>query len=294
MKALIPEVKFSKSNRDQLEFEIFTLQSLFSRQDLLNISLEEPHRVDFYHILFITSGEGIHHIDFQPFTFREGSILFISKGQVQAFEVTPDINGFLILFTEDFLQKYLIHSDLLSFHRLYNYYLHSPIIQPEESDIINFRNIFGEIEQEYYAVDDFARGEILRHLLNVILLKAERIKRTLNPRERNSEWFKTFIFFKNNLVRNYTETRNAEDYAGQLNISYKHLNTITKSIVGCTAKKIIDNFVVMEVKRYMAVSNISIKELTYAMGFDEPTNLVKFFKRHTSQTPSQFKKYLTC
>ena len=85
-----------------------------------------PHRIEFYQIMFITKGLGKHYIDFRPYKYKAGSILFISKGQVHTFEVSSDIDGFLILFTDAFLSKNLIHSDMLSYYRLYNYHLHSP------------------------------------------------------------------------------------------------------------------------------------------------------------------------
>jgi len=286
----IPKISFLKTNKAEIEFEIFTLNSLFSRQDELNLSLEKPHRVDFYHILFIKKGAGIHYIDFQPYNFNEGSILFISRGQVHAYEVRPDRDGFLILFTEAFLSKNLIHSDILSFYRLYNYYLHLPIIQPEELGENNFNNIIHQIYEEYNFSDDFAKEDILRLLLKLLLLKAERIKHTLIPQGKNSEWFIKFGVFRNQLEKHFIETRNAKEYAKMLNISYKHLNEICKSITGTTAKECIDNFIILEIKRHLAMSDISAKELTYELGFDEPTNLAKFFKKHTLQTPSQFKQ----
>jgi hypothetical protein len=141
----IPRISFLKTDKAKIEFEIFTLNSLFSRQGKLNLSLEKPHRVDFYLILAITEGTGTHIIDFSPYRYREGSILFISKGQVHAFEVRPDRDGFLILFTEAFLSKNLIHSDILSFYRLYNYHLHSPVMQPEEFGKYQIFPIFPEI-----------------------------------------------------------------------------------------------------------------------------------------------------
>jgi len=289
----IPRISFLKTDKAKIEFEIFTLNSLFSRQGKLNLSLEKPHRVDFYLILAITEGTGTHIIDFSPYRYREGSILFISKGQVHAFEVRPDRDGFLILFTEAFLSKNLIHSDILSFYRLYNYHLHSPVMQPEEFGKYQIVPIIHEIYDEYNVSNDFAKEEILRLLLKLLLLKAERVKQTLIPQEKNSEWFTRFGIFRNKLEKHFTETRNAHVYAKMMNISYKHLNEICKSLTGITAKAFIDQFVILEMKRRLAMSDLSIKELTYELGFDEPTNLVKFFKKHTHQPPSQFKLTLT-
>lgn len=121
----IPTIAFFKKSKVKIEFDIFTIKNLFFRQDQLDHPLDKPQRVDFYHILYITKGEGIHHIDFHPYHYITGSIVFISKGQVHAFEVQSDIEGFLILFTDDFLSKDLIHSDILYFHSLYNYHQHN-------------------------------------------------------------------------------------------------------------------------------------------------------------------------
>ena len=289
----IPNITFSKKSRTEIEFEIFTVSGLFSRLDKIDLALDTSHRVDFYHIIYITRGSGRHFIDFNAYRYSDGSIIFISKGQVHAFDLLADVDGFVILFTEDFLSKNLIHSDIFSFYRLYNYHLHDPIIQPEETIGDGFKIIVDEMYSEYLLSNNFAKEEILRLLLKLLLLRAERIKRTLIPKEKNAEWFTTFNVFKNHLEKQFAQTRNASDYAEMMNISYKHLNEVCKSITGNTVKAFIDQFIILESKRRLAVSDIAVKELTYNLGFDEPTNFVKFFKKHTHQSPSQFKKKLT-
>ncbi|AYZ12784.1 AraC family transcriptional regulator [Chryseobacterium arthrosphaerae] len=34
---------------------------------------------------------------------------------------------------------------------------------------------------------------------------------------------------------------------------------------------------------------MSIKQIAYELNFIEPSNLIKYFKKHTGQTPSSFK-----
>ena len=194
----IPNISFSKAEKTDIEFEIVSLSKLFSRQDMLEPPLNNPHRPGFYLIIYITQGSGIHRIDFRPYTFSEKSILFISKGQVHAFEVAPDRDGFLILFTEDFLTKNLTHSDILSLSRLYNYHLYSPIIEPDKATEQSFTNIIHEMYKEYNASDNFANEEILRLLLKLFLLKAERKRHSLNPQKMNSEGVIKFGLFSLN------------------------------------------------------------------------------------------------
>ncbi len=293
MKENIPKVTFSKKNKAEIEFEIFILSSLFARQAKIDLQLNKPHSVGFYHIIYISRGEGVHFIDFKPYKYTAGSIIFVSKGQVHAFDVRPDVEGIAIIFTDEFLSKNMIHSDILSMYRLYNYHLHEPVIQPEDIGGDLFRNTINEMHHEYLLANNFAKEEILRLLLKLLLLRAERIRQTLMPKEKNAEWFKSFSVFKNHLEKRFAETRNAKDYADMLNISYKHLNEVCRSVTGNTAKVFIDQFIILEAKRLLAVSDNSAKELTYTLGFDEPTNFLKYFKKHTGQSPVQFRKIMT-
>jgi len=150
-----------------------------------------------------------------------------------------------------------------------------------------------DMYEEYHSPESFAKEEILRSYLKLLLLKAERIKGTLiTKKEKNTAWIDVFTRFKTLIEDHHTETRNAGDYAEKLNLSYKHLNEICKNVTGHTAKGFIDTYLILEIKRQLSISDLSIKELTYQLGFDEPTNFLKFFKKHTSQTPTQFRQNL--
>lgn len=287
----IPQVLFEKQHADGLEFEILPLQELYQRdENLLGHSMAHAHRVNFSLIIFIAKGKGNHFIDFKKYPFQKGSIIFIAKEQVQSFEIKSNIEGFIILFTENFIWNTVDYSKSLNYSMLYNYHSNSPILNPKDMSDEGFFTTFEEINREYYFPDSFAKEEIISSLMNFLFLKAERIfQKNLNSK-REKKLAKPFNTFRNLLIKNYQNTRNASDYAQMMNISYKHLNDICKAVLGQTAKEFIDKYLILETKRHLASSNISIKELTFQMGFDEPTNFIKFFKKHTHQTPSQFKK----
>lgn len=77
MKEEIPKISFLKKSNAQLEFEIFTISSPFSRKDKLDHPLDMPHRVESFNILFIAKGAGRHYVDFRPYNYKAGSLLFI-------------------------------------------------------------------------------------------------------------------------------------------------------------------------------------------------------------------------
>ena len=175
-------------------------------------------------------------------------------------------------------------------YKLYNYYLYEPLLQLEEE--MQIANVFDEIYLEFNSAAAFARDEILQVLLKLLLLRIERIRCTMMPPAKNSEWVRVYIDFKHLLGQKYHQSRNAVDYANKIGISYKHLNEICKALSGKTAKVVIDEFIILEIKRLLVISDASIKQLAYQTGFDEPTNFVKFFKKHTGQSPALFRKAL--
>lgn len=197
----IPHVEFLKNKKLAIEFEIISLEDLFSRAGKIVPPLKTPHRLRFHNILYITAGGGTHKIDFEPYPFNEGSLIFVSRGQVQAFDVRPGIKGYLLLFTTDFLEKNLIHSDVVSLYRFYNYHLHAPIIHAQKTREEGIHDLVKEIKREYCNPNHFLKEEILRHFLKVLMLKVERNKRTLTSDQKKAEWLVRFGIFNEHLEK---------------------------------------------------------------------------------------------
>lgn len=108
----LPQISFSKEKqkRHLPGLDIITLEDLFSRHGDF---ASKPHRVNFYHILYISQGSGNHYVDFRPFPLAAGDLLFISPGQVYAFAMDQqNTRGFLILFTEEFFTDNLAKSTI--------------------------------------------------------------------------------------------------------------------------------------------------------------------------------------
>ncbi len=86
------------------------------------------------------------------------------------------------------------------------------------------------------------------------------------------------------------ESRQVKFYADALQISTKKLNRITYEIMQQPAKSYIDQYLILEIKRFLMNTALSIKEISYRVGFEAPTNFVKFFKKFEKMTPAAFRK----
>lgn len=146
------------------------------------------------------------------------------------------------------------------------------------------------LNQEYFLSKKFAKSEILASLLRVLLLKAERAKELHTIPNVNTQWLEVFSEFRIMLENEYINTRNSSIYASKLFVSYKFLNDVVKKLTGKTVKAFIDDFVIIEIKRYLISTSLSVNEISFKTGFEEPANMVKFFKKNTNTTPLKFRQ----
>ena len=286
----IPELNYF--NRDDKSFEF----NIISNHDILTADLQpddypfRPHRIHFYAILFILNGEGKHFIDFKSYDYRKGSIIFISKEQVQAFEQNKNRDAYFLIFTENFLERASIGSNLMQHLSLYNYHLYPPVINLKDEEMDAFSDLVLRIKKEYHAPDDQLTEEIIHSSLKIFLCMAERIRKKNRADETVSKYQEEFIVFQKLLSKNMLQNRRVEFYASEMNISSKKLNRITKELMNQSAKTYINQILIIEIKRLLMNTSYNIKEISYQTGFEDPTNFVKFFKKQSGMTPIEFRR----
>ena len=69
----------------------------------------------------------------------------------------------------------------------------------------------------------------------------------------------------------------------------KQLASAVRQAVGMTPKAYLDQRRLLEAKRLLSFSELSIKEVAFKLGFDEPTNFNKFFRKHADLSPGDFR-----
>lgn len=285
MKSEIKKYKFKHGL--PIEFEIIKISDLYNQHRSI---LTVPHRAEFYHIIWIQKGSARHFVDFKPIETPENSILFVPKDCVNLFDTSGDYDGKIILFTDSFFGSELRNVQFLQSTILYNdFHEISKIIIGE--DCSEFYSLIKAMEAELLVPNDKAQPVILRNLLHNFLLISERVKREQGYQEvKQSADHDYFILFKDLLERNYKTIKSVSKYASDLSISEKRLNKATSQVLDKTPKQLIDERVLLEAKRLLAHSNATVKEIAFDLGFEEPTNFIKYFRKHTEQTPSEFRE----
>ncbi len=287
----IPHLYCVSNKFDEYQFYIGSLKSIYDSDETTN-SIYDIHRFEYYTMMLITEGEGWHYIDYENYFLKKGSLVLISKNQVQKYRRNSKMKGIVILFTDNFLQKNLNHLHLKNHINIFNYHLYNPLLDLEEKNYKDLLKLIERIYFEYEIDHDEMKGKILGTFLNALLLKTERIASHKRISLKQYKYYDKFKEFGNLLEKDLVNNKDAKFYAKAMNISYKHLNEISKTICSKTAKEFISDFLVLEIKRYLSGTNLSVKEISYKLGYDEPTNLQKIFKRETGKTALEFRQMI--
>jgi len=287
----IPNLFCVSNEFDEFQFYIGSLKSMHDSDNTTN-SIYNIHRFEYYTIMLITEGEGWHYIDYEKYFLKKGSLILISKNQIQKYEENSSLEGIVVLFTDNFLQKNLNHTHLKTHINIFNYHLYTPMIELKESGYKDFFELIERINFEYELDFDEIKGKILGTFLNALLFKTERIFRHKHTNLEGHKHYNEFKRFSDLLEKMLIERKDAKFYADTMNISYKHLNEVCKTISSKTVKEFITDSLILEIKRYLNGTNMSVKEIAYMFGFDEATNLHKIFKRETGMTTLEFRQVI--
>ena len=285
----IPEINFKNRKRKDYEFEIISNRVFFKNVKDNEVPFR-PHRISYYGILFTMEGEGFHFIDFKKYPYKKGTVIFLSKEQVHAFERNEKREAYMMTFTEKFLEKSSLGSNLMPSLGLFNYHLYSPFLQSDERQFETLKDIVLRIKREFDSPDDDFTEELIQSALKIFLFLSERISRENREGQPRHFYHDEFVQFQHLIDKNILRSNQVKYYADLMGISTKKLNRITHTIMDQPAKNYINEMLVLEIKRLLVNTTLSVKEISYQTGFDVPTNFVKFFKKYTGLTPVTFRK----
>ncbi|MBT8343180.1 MAG: helix-turn-helix transcriptional regulator [Sulfurovum sp.] len=282
----IADAAFDKEGEEPIEFYLTNLQHLYKRE--LDHSIEKPHRLEFNAIFIVTKGKGVHTVDFTPYSYVKGTVFFIAKDQVHNFTINPDSDGYILAFTDSFLSRLVVNEDLNIIYEIFDYIYYAAKIQLDDTIYGEVLKLIQVLEKEYsIKIDDF-KELILRPLLQAIILKLSRQRVTQRlPLEHKDK--SLYLQFKK-LALNHNYTVHVNDYAKLLDVSSKTLTNMLNKYLGKSTKKYLDEHLILQIKRLLLNDNLNIENIADKLYFDEPTNMVKFFKRYEGVTPSQFAK----
>jgi len=252
---------------------------------------DNPHRHNYYTIIWSSTATGKHIIDFKEYPILPQHIFFVSPEQVHQVITDPGPTGYVILFTPEFLQKNSIREDFIANLKLFQKSDETPPLPLTDKMMISLKLFTGQMQSAFNSYDDM-RFEAIGAYLKLFLIECNgHCSLFPDSNTQNIEVGKTLVRnFKAIVENNFTKWHQVKDYADALNVTPNYLNEVIKSTIHVSAKDFIQSRVVLEAKRMAIFTGKSSKEIGYDLGFEDPSHFSKFFKINLGYSIQEFKK----
>lgn len=263
-------------------FSIRDIATMLDGKDMV----QELHRHDFYYVLALEKGSGFHAIDFTDYDVCNHSVFFMRPGHVHSITLNAGSSGFLMQFKKGFYDSGDMHCEQL-LRRAGN----KNLCQLNAEKFKRLNNILGELHREYNEQQEHYQQVVKAHLTLFFteLIRFRQGRQTVQP-------VKPFVqeqldIFMTLLETHFSEHKQVSDYAGMMNLSVYQLNAVTKAAMGKTSSEMINDYLILEARRYLLATSAQITRIAYHLGYDDVSYFIRFFKKHTGYSPEAFRKH---
>ena len=278
-------IEHFKANFSKKELYINTFQEHLKAHSFV----EKPHRHNFHLLVLFTNGNGKHEIDFTQYDIKPGSLFVLQPGQIHHWELSPDIQGYIFFYSQEIYNLYFGHKKLEDYP-FYQSVMNQPEIYFEPDELATILPYFDLIIAENQT-NLSKKADQLLNLLDCIHIAISR--KYLSTTNHKAHSYNYKIHQLEQLLELYYKTQKSPSfYAGQMNITLKHLNRICKNILNQTATELITNRVILEAKRLLTNASKTINQVADNLGFENYSYFTRLFKKQTGLTPSEFRKNL--
>ncbi len=258
----------------------------------------EQFAVNFYCISLKRNISGKTKYGQQYYDYNKGVMTFIAPKQVMSLDadqmdILNPASGYALLIHPDFLYNHPLATTIKNYG-FFSYTVNEALHLSEKEEK-NIEEIFQKIDEECQHID--------RHTQDVILSQIDLL---LNYSNRFYE--RQFITRKavnhdvlskmEQLLNGYFDHEEAlkkgpptvEALADQLNLSPYYLSDLLRSLTGQSAQQHIQDKLIEKAKEYLSITNLSVAEIAYQLGFEYPQSFNKLFKKKTNISPLQFRQ----
>ncbi len=262
-------------------FKIRTIEEVLAGKDMS----QDLHRHDFYFILAVCKGSGIHTVDFVEHSVKTNAIFMMRPGQVHKLQLKAGSEGYLLEFGKDFQFLSTTSNELLRKATNRSY------CQLDKVGNGALCTILQTMVDEFRAKQEGFEN-VIKANLEIFFIQYLRYRQ--NDQKIDNKAFhyqqEKLQEFLDLLEARINSEKRASAYADMVSLSPFQLNSITKKLLGKTVAELIEAQILLEAKRYLLATSNQVNQIAFQLGYEDVSYFIRFFKKLTGHTPEAFRK----
>jgi AraC-like DNA-binding protein len=252
-------------------------------------------RLNCFALVLVTSGKGKIRTGVSEYEVQENTLFTFAPFQPFIFSSVEPMQGIVIYFQEDFFYINQSEREMSFKNILYNNVFQPPFVMISEQETASFYLLCQHIKAEMQN-SAYAQYELLAAYLKIFLINASRLKmeqQQLVPgigKDHKEHYILQKL--KDAIEENFKAKHTPAEYAALLFVTTKTLAKISKSHYNQTLSNMIKERIIIEAKRELYLTNKSVKEIAYDLGYEDEFYFSRIFKINTNVSPQKFRETL--
>ncbi|MCG8579437.1 MAG: helix-turn-helix transcriptional regulator [Bacteroidales bacterium] len=259
-----------------------------------NKTIWESYRANFYTISVKSGVTGKMKYGQNRFDFDEGVLMCVGPNQVLSVENVEEIDmlGYALSISPDFLLHHPLAKKIKQYD-FFSYQVSEALHLSDDEQYIIFK-LFEAIKTEYENNMDGFSQEVILSNIDLLLVHINRYYNRQFITRKN--FHNNLISRVEELLSEYYSNENHENLpsvqflADELYLSPAYLSDMLKSYTGISAQQHIHEHVINKAKELLTITDLSVSEIAYELGFQHPQSFTKLFKKKTDVSPLKFRQ----
>jgi AraC family transcriptional activator of pobA len=276
---------------DDQAFDFIHVETIASRSSAHDWLIRAHRHRNLFQILLIEQGGGEMTFEAATIGFSCPAAILVPPTTAHGFRFLPKVtDGWVVCFTLDVAQG-LGERSGESLKGLMALAADPVIPLGDAAEIKRLSTLCNELHEESFLAREGFRLA-MRGLLALIAIEVARLaaSRARTGAVTLAQADGTVEALRRLVEENFREERLIRFYADKLAITPDRLNDHVKRVSGVTAGHLIRQRVLTEAKRQLVFTGQPIHEISYDLGFADPSHFARFFRKQTGTTPQQFRE----
>ncbi|MFP7655556.1 MULTISPECIES: helix-turn-helix domain-containing protein [Chryseobacterium] len=241
------------------------------------------HRDDHYMFILQQKGDFTLEVDFNTLDLKGAFLCFVAPGQIHRYVHQQDTEGwFLFVDTGAIPQHY---REVLETYQ----WIRQSVEVNERDVVFDIPGILEKIDE----TDSLHTVSVKQSLVESVIgmMVSQIMKFQVSEQTSTGQKYTITRQFKKLVKENFKKIKQVQQYAQSLVITPLYLNEAIKEVTGYPASYWIQQEVLLEARRLLFYTKMSVKQIAVELGYDDPVYFSRFFKKGTGMTALQFRSH---
>ena len=239
-----------------------------------------PHSHDFFELVYICSGRGMHMINDKTFLANAGDVFIIKMGDIHSFDPLTDVKDSFewinCLFTPEFIDYNI---PLVSEKKYFG-------TNGFEIDFL-FKTMKKEYEEKRPGYLDKLKGYLLALLTELSRMDSIPIVHKAYKSMGKQKIIKDAVHY---LMENYKYTIRIEEVSSELKISSSYLSKLFRECLNTSFVQYLTQFRLEKSCKLLEKTDCTIHQIAFESGFNDEKLFRTYFRRQFGITPGEYRK----